>query len=386
LKLAIISNEFFDAAHGRFGGFGWATQQVATLFQSKPECGIDIVYIDGQQKEKLPDQELIVRGTPVIQHDGDKKRLKARLQSEQVDLFLLIDYRPTYNLPLSLLPKIPLILWARDPRTPVDEKRVLDIRMPNYNGQPGGLQTPCCHKFNKIYLWAKLTRRKIAIATPSDFLKKKIPLTYNLKKPKVVILPNIINMRPEPIQKATSPEVVFLGRLDPYKRPWLYEELAKRIPEAKFFMMGKAHFAPPSGYQLPEIMPKNLISLGHQNEEEKQQGLKRAWLLVNTSVHEGLAVSFQEALRCETPVISSVNPENVASRFGHYVGDFTGSGLESLDAFERAIRNLIENDKKRLQLGIKGREWVQATHSEETFLRAFEAILSSLKIPHKLLP
>jgi glycosyltransferase involved in cell wall biosynthesis len=49
--------------------------------------------------------------------------------------------------------------------------------------------------------------------------------------------------------------------------------------------------------------------VGHVDGLEKTEILSSSWALINTSIHEGLAVSFLEALQCETPLISSVDPD-----------------------------------------------------------------------------
>ena len=54
--------------------------------------------------------------------------------------------------------------------------------------------------------------------------------------------------------------------------------------------------------------------------------------------------------------------------------------METLDAFEGAVRELIEDRAERERLGRAGREWVEATHSREAFLRAFFALAEELGV------
>ena len=100
---------------------------------------------------------------------------------------------------------------------------------------------------------------------------------------------------------------------------------------------------------------------------EKSEVLASAWMLVNTSIHEGLPISFLEALHHATPVVSCQDPERITSRFGVYVGRWDGSGLDALGTFADAVQRLLDDARLRARLGEEGREWVRATHTREHF-------------------
>jgi glycosyltransferase involved in cell wall biosynthesis len=102
-------------------------------------------------------------------------------------------------------------------------------------------------------------------------------------------------------------------------------------------------------------------------------------MIVNTSIHESLPISFLEALHCGTPIVSCQDPEGVTSRFGRYVGHVDGSGLDALDVFADAIESLLDDDDLRLRLGAEGREWARANHTAERFLEVFEELATSLE-------
>jgi len=55
--------------------------------------------------------------------------------------------------------------------------------------------------------------------------------------------------------KATVPTVAFLARLDPIKRPWLYVELARRLPDVMFLMAGSAYTPNKLGFSLDNLPP-----------------------------------------------------------------------------------------------------------------------------------
>ena len=82
--------------------------------------------------------------------------------------------------------------------------------------------------------------------------------------------------------------------------------------------------------------------------DEKIQYLKDAKILVNTSIHEALPVSFLEALSYGTLLISNRNPDDLTSKFGIWTGDVLGDGFDKVGLYVNAIRELMTmmNDVK----------------------------------------
>ena len=143
--------------------------------------------------------------------------------------------------------------------------------------------------------------------------------------------------------------------------------------------MGQSHFTGVGAWQ-PVDLPANVRVLGHVDEKEKLKLLASSWVLANTSIHEGLAVSLLEALACETPIISCHNPEGLVSRFGVFVGRWDGTGLEGLPAFGEALKMLLHDTAMRVRLGKEGRAWVAETHSPVHFLRAFRSLCARVGV------
>jgi len=374
IKLGIVANEFFDRDVGRIGGFGWAAARVARCFNEDPELGVDVVFLTGEVSEvKIAEggAERIVHGTRLLGLEGDASRYARRVRRERLDLLLLIDYRPSYQSAIRARRRTPVILWSRDPRPPEDVARVRALEIPGAPGiQPQGVSPIDCTSFARVVRQARWWRRKVLVATTTPFLHAKVPGTYGIEPRDIFTLPNIIDVPSGPARKSASPTVVFLARLDPYKRPWIAVELARLFPEATFLFLGQTHFRG-AGSWTPSDLPVNVKLLGHTDGAEKEAALAAAWALVNTSIHEGLPVSFLEALAWETPILSCQNPEDVASRFGVYVGRSDGTGLESLPAFAGGLRRLLDDTPLREGLGAEGRQWVAATHSRSRFLEAF---------------
>jgi glycosyltransferase involved in cell wall biosynthesis len=370
IKLGIVANEFFDRDVGRMGGFGWAAARVARCFHEEPELGVDAVFLTGDLKVADRGAERIVHGTRLLGIEGASGYVK-RVRRERLDLLLLIDYRPGYRTAIWARRRTPVILWARDPRPPEDVARVSTLKIPGAPGtEPEDASPIDCTSFAGVVRRAWWWRRQVLVATTTPYLRAKVPGTYGIEPEEIFTLPNIIDLPSGPVRKGASPTVVFLGRLDPYKRPWIAVELARRFPAVTFLFLGQAHFRG-AGAWTPADLPSNVKLLGHTDGPQKEAALAAAWVLLNTSIHEGLAVSFLEALAWETPILSCQDSERVASKFGVYVGRWDGTGLEGLPAFAGGLQRLLDNAALRERLGAEGRQWVAATHTRARFLEAF---------------
>lgn len=374
LKVGIVANEFFDLSTGRMGGFGWATRQVANCFNASPELGVEVVFLAGEVTGTTGDSEPRIHGSRLIPRDRSKLQYIRRLWGEKIDLLLSIDYRPNYRSIFWALPRTPILVWVRDPRPPEDVEKIETTRIPGEEDTlPQGLKCFDCTSLAGTVNASKWVMRPVLFATPAPFLEAKVPGTYGVRPPKVALLPNIIDYEPGEVVKSERPSVVFLARLDPYKRPWLFVELARHFPEVDFIFLGQPHFQG-KGAWAPTDLPTNVKLMGHVQGEEKFRILSAAWVLVNTSIHEGLAVSFQEALKCETPLLSCLNPQEVVSRFGIYIGRYDGSGMEGMPKFIEGLKRLLDDQELRTRLGKAGRQWVSETHSKEKFLEAFAGL------------
>ena len=372
IKVGIVANEFFDREAGGMGGFGWAARAAARLFAQRPEQGFEAVFLN----RTLPPAGEAARphDTPLITRGGGWLSDARRLRAERLDLLLMIDYRPSYRFFAGALPRTPVIVWSRDPRTPEDVREVNTLVIPGAGGaRPQGISAVDCTSLSTIMRASRLLARPVLFATPAPGLAAKMPDTYGVAPPEVSFLPNPVDIAPGRVSKSERPCVVFLCRLDPIKRPWLFAELAGQFPEAEFLFLGHKHFEG-EGAWLPEGLPPNVRLLGHVDGAEKLRVLSSAWALVNTSIHEALPVSFLEALACETPVVSCQNPEDVASRFGFYVGRWDGDGRAALPRFAEALGRLLQDETTRARMGSEGRAWVAATHSPARFLEAFRSL------------
>ena len=136
----------------------------------------------------------------------------------------------------------------------------------------------------------------------------------------------------------------------------MFFQMAKENPQVEFIAMGKSH-DPDVDSELRARYGgvPNLRLTGFVTEEEKSRILARSWALMNTSVREGLPVSFLEALAHKTPIISGENPDELTSRYGFHVQD---------EDYEEGLRWVLSSDEWRRK-GEDGREHVERVFEVE---------------------
>jgi glycosyltransferase involved in cell wall biosynthesis len=376
MRVGIVCGEFLQPGATRIGGFGWAAARAAEELR---RGGDEPVFVC-PDVEALHDVPPAFNGTRLIAKGGAVLPFVRELRRARPDVVLSIDYRPSYDTAFKALPRTPMIVWVRDPRPPEDVAAVGRIRIPGRPDDevPQGLGAIDCTPLRAIVRWSRALRRPVTFASPApDALTPKAPGTYGYDPGRLALLPNPIAVAREPGPKSRTPRVVFLARLDPHKRPWLFVELARAFPDAEFVMVGQSHFTGPGSWE-PSDPPPNLRLPGNLSGEEKLRELDAAWVLVNTSPHEALAVSFQEALASRTPLLACVDTEGVVSRFGVSVGHVPGDGLDALPGLREGLARLLGDDALRERLGREGREWVCGRHTPDRFLATFRSLAEAV--------
>lgn len=372
--VGILSNEFFDPELGRMGGFGWAARASADCLASRPELGYAPLFLAGEGEIGRAAAERRSNGVPLFAYEdtaGYRRAVRARAA-----LVLTIDYRPNFLPVLESLTERPVLVWVRDPRTAEDHDKIATLRLPGTGSVPAGIAPIDCTSLASFVERVRAQGGRVVVTATAELLaREKAPGAYGLAEEPISLLPNPLAVVPD-AEEGLRPSVVFLGRLDPIKRPWVFAELARRFPQVDFLVLGRSHFSGEGTWE-PSPLPENVRLLGHVDGDEKHRVLASAWALVNTSIHEGLAVSFLEALHHGTPIVSCQDPESVVTRFGRYVGRWDGDGFDGLDAFSDALAELVDDADLRRHLGFEGRDWVRATHTRERFVSGFARLAES---------
>jgi glycosyltransferase involved in cell wall biosynthesis len=377
LKLGILGTELFKPGVTGIGGFGYALKQVSQCFSQHPELGVDTVILMSRRVAAQHKTLDTLHGSRILWRSDNWWEHIQQVRAEQFDLLLIIDNQSIFRLFYWAIPRVPLIFWIRDPWPQVPDKQLIStLRIPGQEEQPRGIQSRDMRTFQVDYHLSQLLGRKIVFAKAGKFVDGRFPGTYGFRPPQITYmpLPYIIDIGTADVEKASDPTVIVVGRLDPIKRPWVALALAERLPHVSFLFLGQNHFRGPGSWQPPDTLPANVKMLGHVDGEEKARLLSSAWLLLNTSIHEGLPITFIEALACQTPIVSCVNPDQVVSHFGMFVGEADGTGLQALPAFEEALRTLLNDAPRRRKLGQAGQIWARTTHNQANFLTQFHLL------------
>jgi glycosyltransferase involved in cell wall biosynthesis len=135
-------------------------------------------------------------------------------------------------------------------------------------------------------------------------------------KKKSVIFKNVFEV-PEP-QNTVKNSILWVSRFDTMKNPYLFLELAKKIPQEKFVMICPKALMFKEWKELENASKEisNLEFIEKVPFEEIQKYFDEAKVFVNTSDFEGYPNTFIQAGKGKTPILSFiVNPDNFISQY-----------------------------------------------------------------------
>lgn len=166
-------------------------------------------------------------------------------------------------------------------------------------------------------------------------------------------------------------DVLWIGKSSAVKRPELFIEAAKALPNYKFTMvLNKLDES--MWNDLNRQLPGN-VTLIESIPVTKVKGLfQRTRLFVNTSIQEGFANTFLQAGSCAVPIISMTQDPN--GMLGHF-----GAGVlcgDTLNELKDTIEQLLQNPEKLASYGEKARNYVLAHHDHRIIVKRFQALLS----------
>jgi glycosyltransferase involved in cell wall biosynthesis len=182
-------------------------------------------------------------------------------------------------------------------------------------------------------------------------------------------------------------KIIFLGRLEAQKRVWIVCEIAKALPQYGFYILGatgrgrneSANAKTLEPYRNPDgsSRVRNLHFVGHVDGEIKNHHIKTAKLVLNTSIWEGIPVSWLEALSYGTLIVSAFDRDNIVRRFGTFVGEVMGDGTDETDLkrFTAAIEYWMTHDLERNTTAQNAIEFVRDRHSIATFTNKMRAAI-----------
>mgnify|MGYP000539447240 CR=1 FL=1 len=222
------------------------------------------------------------------------------------------------------------------------------------------------------HLYALDIRLADVIIVQTEFQKSMLMKNFNRCG---VLIRNFfpLSKREKP-KKSDPPTILWVGAMAYVKRPWLFLKLAKKIPEAKFQMIGGV--GDEGLYKLIKEASKkipNLNFLGYIPFYEIDRYFKEASILVNTSEFEGYPNAFIQAWMHYTPIVSlNVDPDEVICRYK------LGFHSKTFDQMVMDIKILLKNDQLREEFGRNARWYVEREHNPDKIIRKYLQILQEI--------
>jgi glycosyltransferase involved in cell wall biosynthesis len=380
-RVALLVDEFFGGWDTAIGGYGATARKYICRLIPNDEIQIDVLLdVRGgtRVRQRLIDQTMVYR-LPV-----QAEARQQWLDKQAYNLFLSIEMtEPSFKILGEYETNTPLLYWIRDPR---DLKRYLP-------------RAQTVNRIKESYEWAFV--RDVAVWMQELIRQKRVSFISQGESLSVIAreMYQIPDTMPVPIManpieidasyRLNDPpkenKIIFLGRLEVQKRVWMAGEIARAMPQYEFYILGAtgrlrdeaANAKTLEPYRDPDGRSKirNLHFTGHVDGDIKNQHLKTAKLLLNTSIWEGIPVSWGEALHYGTLIVSAFERDNIVGRFGTFVGEVMGDGTDeaSLKRFTGAIEYWMTHDLERNETAQKAIEFIRSHHSTATFITSMRA-------------
>lgn len=362
IKVALVIDEYFGGMGTAFGGYGIIARNYIGRYVPNEQISVEVLLAKNPKKWAFRAKTEKVDGVKLIIPPG-KKFVYNWVKRSNYDLYLTIEL--THDILKYEHRRKPIIHWLQDPRPWEDWREINTVKL---FPEPSYWNSELYDIVNRHYFDGALK-----FVSQAHFMNEKAKELYRLpEETEITYLPNPIDIDysfdPKSYEKKNH--IIFVGRVESVKRGWIFCEIAKQMPQYEFFLLGKTsrdiekNKATLSSYN--EGI-SNLHFTGHVEGEIKNQYIKDAKILVNTSIHEGLPVTFLEAMSYGTLLVSCRNPEDLTSKFGEFVGTVLGDGFDSVPQFVTAIESLMNDEERRMKLSCEAVDYIRNVHSVSKF-------------------
>ena len=351
MKICLISNQI--ASWGKIGGFGTATRAIGSGIAEK---GIEVSAVVPIRANKGQKQFEVLDGISVHGVSNWKTIISGEI-FKHINADIYHSQEPTiasYHA-IKAVPEAIHIITCRDPRSFTDH--LIELKHSNLSRK---LLSPINTWLYEASPWVKqaVKKAKLVFVPAPECLNNKVKQLYgNSINPNFV--PSPVDLPINEVQKSKEPTIIFVGRWDRRKKIEKFFELARNNPQLKFVAIGNSHddkydkylrnnFRNIKNLEMPGFVPR-FGKPGINDYYEK------AWIIVNTSAREGLPYTFIESLAYECAILSCVNPDDFARRFGYHVKE---------DDFQEGLDWLLEKGRWR-KLGKGGADYVRGIFSKE---------------------
>lgn len=360
LHVCLTCIELF--ADSIYGGFGRSTRFIARELANR---GLTVSIVVPRRSATHPDTYRL-DGATVHQYDpGRPWHAVAIFKKLGADVYHSQDTSLGTFLAQVAAPSAAHVVTFRDPMDRVDWR----IETDHANGHRAGWAL--YRLFINNPLITRAVRRADALYCAAEFLIPKTVGLFGLQR-QPGFLPSPVEM-PADVPKDERPTVCYVGRWEGRKRVELFFDLAAECPDVQFIAVGGARDATRDTALRQRYggIP-NLHMTGVLDQftgSEWSQVLGRSWILVNSSLREGLPTTFVEAAAHRCAILSFTDPDGFSTRFGHRAPE---GGLRD------GLRYLLQDARWKV-LGQDGRRYVERVFSTEAAMdahvHAYEAVV-----------
>jgi glycosyltransferase involved in cell wall biosynthesis len=173
---------------------------------------------------------------------------------------------------------------------------------------------------------------------------------------------------------------LWINNFRPLKRPELYLELASRLPELAFHIVGGAIPGQEAYYEASKARAAshaNAVFHGAAPYHNVNPMYGRAKVFVNTSEIEGFPNSYLQAWMRGTPVITFIDPDGLIAREG------LGAVVRDTEELVEAVRRLCLDPKAWREASDRCRAYMLRHYGDAVVLKAYRELIDELTSPSR---
>jgi len=195
---------------------------------------------------------------------------------------------------------------------------------------------------------------------------------------KSVVMPSLYDIAPEKeIDVIEKDGILWVGRVEDWKQPEVFIELASHFPKEKFVMVAPASNNQPAYYEKVkrwlESAP-NVEHIPYVPFSEIDGYFRRARAYILTSRYEGFPNTFVQAAKNKTPILSlCVNPDGMLEKYqcGLFARNDTNLLRIELD-------RLLTDETLRLKLGENAYRYAKEKHDIYRIAERYKKLFTDL--------
>lgn len=268
-----------------------------------------------------------------------------------------------------------------------------DLYYQRAGGMATGIVAAFCLRHRKRFVFAAAGQPKLNAASFLHYRRDRYLYEYGVRHADRVVVQNAEQERhfraafgrgsvripnccevPETKSAGAARYVLWVSTIREVKRPDMFLELARALPDQRFRMVG----GPSTDPRLFEAIKRKAVALdnvefaGFVPPSKVGDQFDGASVLINTSESEGFPNAFLQAWARGVPSISFVDCGAV------FEGKPIGTVVNSLEEMAAAIAKLAAAENERVAEGNRAREYVLKNHSTDHVLDLFERMADEL--------